>query len=68
MIRISNIKVAAQKDQKKVLEQEICRMHRIKSLAQSSYHNVKKTTSVLQSRNVMQSRYLGIKNSQIALW
>ncbi|MBQ5857390.1 MAG: NAD(P)/FAD-dependent oxidoreductase [Peptococcaceae bacterium] len=52
MIRISNIKVAAQKDQKKVLEQEICRMLRIKSLAQSSYHIVKKSIDARKKESI----------------
>ena len=43
MIRISNIKIAAQKEQKKILEQEICRLLRIKSLQQLEYHIVKKS-------------------------
>lgn len=52
MIRISNIKIAAQKEQKKVLEQEICRMLRIKSLAQSSYHIVKKSIDARKKESI----------------
>ncbi len=43
MLRISNIKIAAQKDQKKVLEQEICRILHVKALKPLRYHIVKKS-------------------------
>ena len=43
MIRISQIKIAAQKEQRKELEREICRLLRLKSLQQISYTIVKKS-------------------------
>ena len=52
MIRISNVKIAAQKEQKKVLEQEICRMLRIKSLAQLQYHIVKKSIDARKKESI----------------
>ena len=52
MIRISNIKIAAQKEQKKVLEQEICRQLRLKSLQNLSYHIVKKSVDARKKESI----------------
>ena len=52
MIRISNIKIAAQKEQKKILEQEICRLLRIKSLQQLEYHIVKKSIDARKKESI----------------
>ena len=52
MIRISNIKIAVQKEQKKVLEQEICRLLRLKSLQQLEYHIVKKSVDARKKESI----------------
>ncbi len=52
MIRISNIKINAQKEQKKVLEQEICRLLHIKSLQQLEYHIVKKSIDARKKESI----------------
>lgn len=65
MIRISNIKIAAQKEQQKVLEQEICRFLHIKSLQHLQYHIVKKSIDA-RKKNAIQCIYTvdvdGLKN------
>ena len=52
MIRISNIKIGAHKEQKKVLEQEICRMLHIKSMQGLSYHIVKKSIDARKKESI----------------
>ncbi len=52
MIRISNIKIAAHKDQHKVLEQEICRFLHIKSLQHLQYHIVKKSVDARKKESI----------------
>ncbi len=52
MIRIANIKISAQKEQMKVLEQEICRQLRIKQLKPLRYHIVKKSIDARKKENI----------------
>ena len=52
MIRISNIKIAAHKEQGKVLEQEICRLLHIKSLQGMEYHVVKKSVDARKKESI----------------
>ena len=52
MIRISNIKIAAYKEQHKVLEQEICRLLHIKSLQNLQYHIVKKSVDARKKDSI----------------
>ena len=52
MIRISNIKIGAQKEQKKVLEQEICRILHIKSLQGLSYRIEKKSVDARKKESI----------------
>ena len=52
MIRISNIKIGAHKEQKKILEQEICRMLHIKSMQGLSYHIVKKSIDARKKESI----------------
>ena len=52
MIRISNIKIAAYKEQHKVLEQEICRFLHIKSLQNLQYHIVKKSVDARKKDSI----------------
>ncbi len=52
MIRISNIKINAQKEQKKVLEQEICRQLHVKQLKPLRYHIVKKSIDARKKENI----------------
>ena len=52
MIRISNIKLAAHKEQKKVLEQEICRLLHIKSLQGLTYQIVKKSIDARKKESI----------------
>lgn len=52
MIRISNIKIAAQKPQDKVLEQEICRQLHLKSLQNLHYRIVKKSIDARKKESI----------------
>ena len=52
MIRITNIKIAAHKEQQKVLEQELCRLLHIKSLQNLQYHIVKKSIDARKKESI----------------
>ena len=52
MIRITNIKIAAHKEQKKVLEQELCRLLHIKSLQNLQYQIVKKSIDARKKESI----------------
>ena len=52
MIRITNIKIAAHKEQQKVLEQELCRLLHIKSLQNLQYQIVKKSIDARKKESI----------------